>query len=349
MVELITAILAIFLYPVLWFGIRILPGEKWQFLATIPRRKNNDGSWTGLNLTYYGAITACSYVLSVVIFYFLANSQQLSIKVIDRIIVLLLAICMPAAKFIALLVEKKKHTFSVGGASFAGIIAAPWIVLGCNAVAVHWHKTPIPPLVVLAAISIAYAFGEGFGRLACLSFGCCYGKPLSQAPAWLQKLCCHHGLIFTGKTKKVSYAHGLDGQVLIPVQGITAFLYTTAGIIGFYLYLKGFTGTALMLTLAITQGWRFLSEFLRADYRGSGRISAYQIMSLISIIYTAVIILLLPSSSPGIVDIQAALHRLWTPGFLAAIQLLWIFSFLYSGCSRVTTARVNLEVLKDRV
>jgi hypothetical protein len=30
----------------------------------------------------------------------------------------------------------------------------------------------------------------------------------------------------------------------------------------------------------VTQVWRFLSEFLRADYRGSGRISAYQVMAL---------------------------------------------------------------------
>ena len=34
--------------------------------------------------------------------------------------------------------------------------------------------------IVLAALAIGYILGEGLGRLACLSFGCCYGKPLDQ-------------------------------------------------------------------------------------------------------------------------------------------------------------------------
>lgn len=349
MIALTTIVLALFIYGLIWAGIRILPDERWQFVATIPIHKNSDGSWKGINLTYYGAITACSYVISVTIFYLLTTSQQLSIKAIIFITVILLAICMPAAKFIALVVEKKKHTFSVGGASFAGIIAAPWIVLGYNAVAGLWHEAQVPPLAILAAISIAYAFGEGFGRLACISFGCCYGKPLAQAPGWLQKICRNQGLVFIGKTKKVSYAHALDGQPLVPVQVMTAYLYTTVGLVGFYLFLKGFTGTALMLTLTTTQLWRILSEFLRADHRGGGRISAYQVMSLVSIIYVAVIIYFLPAMLFKQTEIIGALKHLWSPGFIISLQLLWLGAFLYSGRSQVTSAKVSLMVLEDRI
>ena len=35
--------------------------------------------------------------------------------------------------------------------------------------------------------------------------------------------------------------------------------------------------------MIITQGWRLISEMLRADCRGQGKISAYQIMSLLAI------------------------------------------------------------------
>ena len=349
MIELITIFLALLFFGTIWAGIRILPNERWQFVATIPIHKNSDGSWSGINLTYYGAITACSYVLAVALFYLLAASQQLSIKAIIFIIVVLLAICMPAAKFIALVVEKKKHTFSVGGASFAGIITAPWIVLGYNAIAGLWHEASVPPLTILAAISITYAFGEGFGRLACLSFGCCYGKPLSQAPLWLQRICRNQGLVFIGKTKKVSYAHGLDGQPLVPIQVMTAYLYTSVGLIGFYLFLKGFSGTALMLTLSTTQIWRILSEFLRADHRGIGRISTYQIMSLVSIVYVAVIVFMLPPVASQQTQILAALRKLWSPGLIVSLQLLWLGAFLYSGRSQVTSSKVNLTVMEDRI
>ena len=60
------------------------------------------------------------------------------------------------------------NTFTVGGASFVGIILAPLIVWMFN---VTLDKS-IPIVPFLAAVSIAYALGEGVGRLACISFGC---------------------------------------------------------------------------------------------------------------------------------------------------------------------------------
>lgn len=348
MIELITIAVAIVFFAAIKAGVRFLPHEKWQFVATIPITKNHDGSWNGLNLTYYGVITATSYVLAVVIFYFLALSQQVPVKSIVFFVVTILSICMPAAKLIALVVEKKRHTFSVGGASFAGIIAAPLIIYLYKMLAPLWHERPVSGLSILAAISIAYAFGEGFGRLACLSFGCCYGKPLADAPVWLQRACFYQGLIFTGKTKKVSYAHDLDGQPLIPVQVMTAYLYTFIGVLGFYLFLKGWFGTALLLTLAVTQIWRLLSEFLRADHRGSGRISAYQVMSVAGVFYVALVVFLLPADA-AVIAIEPALKSLWSPMFIVSMQALWLLAFLYCGRSQVTIARVNMSVLTDRI
>jgi phosphatidylserine decarboxylase len=41
--------------------------------------------------------------------------------------VLMLALCVPASRLVARLVEGKAHTFTVGGAVFVGIVAAPWL------------------------------------------------------------------------------------------------------------------------------------------------------------------------------------------------------------------------------
>jgi hypothetical protein len=38
----------------------------------------------------------------------------------------------------------------------------------------------MPIVPALAAVMIAYTFGEALGRLACISFGCCYGVSISK-------------------------------------------------------------------------------------------------------------------------------------------------------------------------
>ena len=47
------------LYLILFtWAFRVLPQEEWQVMAAIPLQKLHDGFWTGMNLTYYGALTA---------------------------------------------------------------------------------------------------------------------------------------------------------------------------------------------------------------------------------------------------------------------------------------------------
>jgi hypothetical protein len=71
-----------------------------------------------------------------------------------------------------------------------------------------------------------------------------------------------------------------------PLQAITAALFTMTALLGTYLFLKSYFPSALLLTIVSTQGWRFLSEFFRADNRGpSQTLSAYQRMALINILY----------------------------------------------------------------
>jgi hypothetical protein len=45
-----------------------------------------------------------------------------------------------------------------------------------------------------------------------------------------------------------------------------ALLYLLPGLTASFLFLEGSFGVAFILTIAVTQGWRSLSETLRADY-----------------------------------------------------------------------------------
>ena len=132
------------------------------------------------------------------------------------------------------------------------------------------------------------------------------------------------------------------------VQAITAVISTTVGLISLMLFLMGYARGAYLMAVVGTQAWRFASEFIRADFRGGGRISAYQIMALAAIPYAVGICLLFdfPSARP---DISMGLRLLWSPGIILVCQLLWIGIFLFMGRSQVTGARISFHVRKDRI
>jgi hypothetical protein len=337
------------LAALLIWGFRTLPEERWQIIGCLLDGKDADGAWKGLNLTYYGFFNATAYLLAAVIFFILMGSLAVPIAGALAILSAVLAICMPASKLIALWVEGKTNTFTVGGASFMGLIAAPWIVEFINETLGIRMGFSAPVISVLAAVSVAYAIGEGIGRLACISFGCCYGKPLSVCHPLLRKVFSGRGFIFSGATKKIAYAHHLDGREVIPIQGVTAVLLTIAGVMGCYAFLKGFHAAAFCGTLVVTQFWRVVSELLRADYRGGGRISAYQIMSLLSISYALLLLTLFPSAEAGMPDLAVGIRALWDPGVLLFFEILWAVAFIYTGRSRVTGSTIRLHVVKEKI
>jgi len=265
------------------------------------------------------------------------------------LLTLLLAICLPAAKIMAFLIEKKRNTFTVGGASFIGIIAAPWIILLTNITAGKWLSFNIPQINAMVAMSIAYTLGEGIGRLACISFGCCYGKPLADCSPLINKIFKKHNFIFSGKTKKIAYAHALDGHRVIPVQALTAVIYSLTGLVGCYLFLNNFKTTAFVLTLIITQLWRAFSEFLRADYRGEGKISSYQIMASIACLYGLFTAYIFNERSAGTPDLALGLGTIWNPAVIFFLLAIWIATFFYMGKSRVTTSLIEIHVLREKI
>src|SRR5262249_35618987 len=202
---------------------------------------------------------------------------------------------------IARTVEKKKYTFTIGGALFVGVIVTPWIIQLMNATVSSLFGKKIPMIPALAAAAVSYAYGEGVGRLACISFGCCYGKNIAQLSPLLRKIFKSVNFIFAGSTKKVSYEGQMEGVRVVPIQALTAVIYTMAALAGTYLYLKSRFVVALLLTMVLTQAWRFLSEILRADHRGSVKpITTYQVMAPVILIYLiAVVVYVVNNSLPA--------------------------------------------------
>lgn len=349
-------ILAVMIFSAIYWGSVFLPRENWQFMAVVPRQKTAHGHWTGLNLTYYGFLCATAYTFAVTIFFVLSASVHLPMTALAAVILGLLGICLPASKLVARVVEKKSGTLTVGGAVFIGALAAPWLTVLVNLTLGQYAGFQINGIILMAAVCIAYAYGEGLGRLACISFGCCYGRPLSQCSPRVQRLFSKFCLIFSGNTKKIAYASGLENQKVLPVQIITAAVYSVTALFCTGLFLNRFFVSSLLISLSVTQIWRFLSEFLRADFRGRLKITPYQIMSAATIIYTVLIIYLvripfspLSGTSAPVPDLAAGLHALWRPGVILLIQIIWIIAFIHTGRSVVTGSEIAFTVVKNRI
>jgi len=332
----------------LW-GFRHLPGERWQMLAVIPARKQGASLWQGTNLTYYGFFIATSQLLALALLIILLGSMRVSLTGSLLATGMVLAVSLPAARIVAILVEKKLHTFTIGGASFVGIVLAPFSIIAAREMLSGFTDCYLPLIPTMAAMAIAYSLGEGLGRLGCLSFGCCYGKPLRSCAPLLQRLFAGTATIFHGSTKKAEYEGKLGGEPLVPVQAITCIIFSLTALVGCRLFLGEHFTAALAICITVTQCWRLLSETLRADFRGFGRISAYQKMGALAVLYIAGVSLVPQTEVLRHPSIVAGIRMLWNPGVIIGLQLAWLLFFLYFGRSTVTNATVSFSLLRERI
>jgi hypothetical protein len=339
------AALAIGLFVLLLWGVRTLPAERWQMLAAIPVAKAADGSWRGVNLTFYGFFSATGTAFGLAILLLLLASVGIPASIAILLALSMLLICVPASRLIAGLVERKRNTFTVAGAAFVASLIFPLLILGLRPMASKVLQHEIAVLPILAASAISYALGESIGRLACLSFGCCYGMPLRDAKPALARLFQKHNLVIHGPTKKAAYASGLAGEPLIPVQAITSAVFAVAGVAGVMLFLSQHFRLAALIPVIASWGWRACSEWLRADYRGGSRVSVYQAMAILSVIYLSVVLILLPSSSLIVPDLATAFAQFFSAGIILPLQVLWVALFLYYGKSRVTDSTLSFHVV----
>lgn len=331
----------------LGWGFKALPHERWQMLAAVPTRPSSDGRWRSVNLTYYGVFTASSLIFASVMALVLFGAIGVSLGSMLALMGILFLCTLPAARLVSMYVDRKAYGFTVGGATFVGVVIMPWTVVLINHFLKDGHALPVVP--VLAAVAIAYSFGEGIGRLACISFGCCYGKPLEDCSPWIQKLFARWHFVFTGKNKKIAYASGLDGQKVVPIQALTATLHVVSGLVSTGLFLLGHFSAALGVAMIVTQAWRAISECFRSDYRGEQKFSAYQIMSLVAIVYILGVLWFAPGADTQRVSIAQGIQTLWHPGVILTLQGLWLAVFVYTGRSMVTSSTISFHVVRERI
>lgn len=347
--ELFVLVLAVSCALLLGWGFRALPQEHWQIMASIPLSKEASNRWRGANLTYYGLFIANAGVMAVGIFFVLMGAIRISPQGPLTFAGAVMVLGVLGSKAVARAVERKRHTSTMAGASFSAFLMAPWIVCFMNRTLGMKWGVQIPLVPSLAAASIAYAFGEGLGRLACISFGCCYGKPLAQLHPILQALFSRYHFTFSGRTKKIAYQGNMEQQKVVPIQAITSVVLLSTALISALLFLKSFYLTAFSLCIGVSQGWRMLSETLRADYRGRGRFSAYQIMALSMIVFASVMASLLGVVSAPVPDIVVGIRALWNPSMILFLETLWLALFLYYGRSTVTASSISFHVLRERI
>lgn len=348
--EWFVVVLAIFFTLLLGWAFKALPQERWQFLASVPLSKEASGSWKGANLTYYGLWIANASVVAVALFLALLGAIHVPLRAIFLVAIPILLLGVAGSRIVAQIVEGKSHTFTIAGGSFLCLLAAPWVIWVTNeTLGAPGGGLMMPILPSLAAASIAYAFGEGMGRLACISFGCCYGRPISQCSPNLRRWFDRHNFVFLGATKKIAYEGGLAGDKVIPVQAITSSLLILTGLIATLLFLRSAYLAAFSFSLLVAQSWRILSEELRADYRGQRKISVYQFLSFLMIPYVLLLSFLFSIPPPPLPDIQTGLRSLWNPSIILLLEALWIAMFLYYGKSRVTGSTLFFHLFQDRI
>lgn len=340
----ITTLTGLFI-PFLWWSFKKLPSEKWQILAAVPVRKADGHCWAGTNYTFYGFFVATAQSFAVVMMLILIMSIGVAFGSVVLAIIATLAASLPSSRLVALFVEKKRHTFTVAGAVFVGLILAPFILILLNACGFI-----LPILPVMAALSVAYSFGEGIGRIACISFGCCYGKPVCAVGRLGRTFFKRTHFVFTGPTKKVAYEGGLENCEVVPIQAITAVVCIATGVMATCLFLAAAYRLSFILTMVVTQVWRCCSETLRADYRGEYRVSVYQIMAIVSILYVLGMVWFLgPYRGNELPQIMRGLGAMANVLPVLFVQAVWLIVFIFFGKSTVTRAEISFHVNRGAV
>lgn len=340
-------LLCLIAWPIFRWGFRHLPGEGWQIAWVIPARNPaGDGlSWPAVNITFYGVISALAYSLAALAYFFLMGALGQPLASAALYAGMLLAIGVPASKLVNRWVEGVPgHT--IGGAVFSVIVSAIPALLVAQWFGSALFGENLHAAATLAATGACYVLGESIGRMACLSFGCCYGKPIAQCSPLQQALYGPSATVYRGRMKKIAYASNLANQPVVAVQTIACVLLFALFVASVWLIWKGHFLAALVVTISGSQLWRAYSETLRADYRGREGFTVYQGMALVGALLAPLYGIWAASVSVGAPSASAL--RGWQTALSAevflACQALGLLILLYMGRSYITSARLDFSL-----
>lgn len=167
-----------------------------------------------------------------------------------------------------------RHANGIGGHLFAAInLSSGGLVLigamlgGAVGFFGACRRQGISALWLLDLLTPSIFIGEGFGRIGCLLYGCCYGDPssLPWAVTFGPESAAFEALVQRGYVLESAVAC----MPLHPTQvytSINAFLL--AGVTYLYYRRRRFTGDVFALGVILYAISRFLIEFVRADELG---------------------------------------------------------------------------------
>jgi hypothetical protein len=170
--DLFVIALALIFGCVLAWGFTVLPREQWQILASIPIARDGRGGWHGLNLTWYGVLSASANVIGTALSLVLLEALQIPLGMALCLVATTLAVSVPAAKWVARLVEKKRSTFTVAGASLLGFSLGPWIAWA--------HLRFWPGLSADSSLLVIPTFA-----CMCAGYGSATVRPMCCSTVWL--------------------------------------------------------------------------------------------------------------------------------------------------------------------
>lgn len=175
---------------------------------------------------------------------------------------------------------------------------------------------------LLDCFALGIPLGHALGRLGCLSYGCCHGKPAGPHLP---------GITTTCPDSKVVWGSGLSGVKLHPTQ-----LYSCLGNLGLFALLCWLAsgerrpGELAAIYLMVGAAGRFLIEFLRGiPVRRMLGLSIYQLVTLPLILSGALLLLTTPGQPSALFSVpgslasaaaSAASHPLW---FLSVFAILF--------------------------
>lgn len=108
--EIFLGTLTVIFAVLLWWGFKTLPGESWQIIASLPVSRDESGVWKGVNLTYYGLLTASTCIIAIALLFILMGAIGIPLTGTLAMVIILLLNCIPASRLMARIIEKKSHT-----------------------------------------------------------------------------------------------------------------------------------------------------------------------------------------------------------------------------------------------
>jgi hypothetical protein len=337
-IEFAIAFIALVAFFALRWSFRHLPEERWQIFAVLPVARDGEG-WQGVNITYYGVISALAYSVSISLFVFLCGAANQPSLLVLLFVAALLSVAIPASKWIAYWIEGSRATFTVGGALFVTAISAPVLFHLVNAAGSLFAIGSLHAPSVVAAATLSY----------CLSFGCCYGKRLNEAGPIELLLYGGSATTYRGQLKKISYASNLESIPVIAVQSIASVVLFALFLSGLWLFWLQHFSLALIVTLVGSQLWRLYSETLRADYRGDAKFTAYQKMAVVTMLLTLAVSATLPTVTPVSLNAQRGFDALFRVDVLLYLQIIFVAIVYFMGRSTVTGAHLQMRLFRDRL